>query len=84
MPKVLALVSNKGFEFFFTPEDFFEEMGAAGTFFLGACERRVKTNEKGGRQRLFETIDQAAESSTSSTLRRGFGVGEGKAPDRPG
>ena len=63
-------------------------MGAAGTFFLGACERRVKTNEKGGRQRLFATIDQAAESSTSSTsgagLAWGRGAGEGKAPDRPG
>ena len=83
MPKVLALVSNKGFEFFFTPEDFFEEMGAAGTFFLGACERRVKTNEKGGRQRLFATIDQAAERRAgprSSTLRRGVWRGGRESP----
>ena len=35
MPKVLARVSNNGFEFFFTEEDFFDS-GLAATFFLGA------------------------------------------------
>ena len=58
-------------------------MGAAGTFFLGACERRVKTNEKGGRQRLFATIDQAAERRAgprSSTLRRGVWRGGRESP----